>query len=255
MPAPGFKIGDAFAFASTHNLVDDAERIRMLPVHPSAGKRAVIQKGYFVELFESKAMMEEFITQHWPLRYSTSGERRRAMYLDKKALNERLLSGEPPDEDVEPSDTEGEEYPGDFAVASQFALEAQLRDFIVANLPRLPPVAGARLVLFRDEQGRDGIEYPTDVGPIDILAIDEHGNFFVFELKLERGPDRALGQLARYMGWVKVHLASDKAVSGVIVARAIDQRLRYAVNVFPNVTLLEYEVSFRLNQVASIGAA
>ena len=88
----------------------------------------------------------------------------------------------------------------------------------------------------------------------DILATDEAGSFFVFELKLDRGPDRALGQLARYMGWVKMHLAGERDVRGVVVARSIDEKLRYAVCVIPNVALLEYEVDFRLHKVDSIAA-
>src|SRR5208337_498229 len=47
--------------------------------------------------------------------------------------------------------------------------------------------------------GRSGIEFPTAVGPIDILAIDASGDFFVFELKRARSPDHAIGQPTRYM--------------------------------------------------------
>src|SRR5208337_786081 len=51
--------------------------------------------------------------------------------------------------------------------------------------------------------GRSGIEFPTAVGPIDILAIDASGDFFVFELKRARSPDHSIGQPTRYMGWVQ----------------------------------------------------
>ena len=132
-------------------------------------------------------------------------------------------------------------------------MEAQLRDFIVENISRIP-IGGSHLRLYRNTEGRDGREYPTAVGPIDILAIDDDGNFFVFELKLDRGPDRALGPLARYMGWVKIHLGRDREVRGVVVARSIDEKLRYAACVIPNVALLEYEVEFRLHDVGSIAA-
>ncbi len=91
----------------------------------------------------------------------------------------------------------------------EFALESHLRDFIARNLATLP-IGKKRLKLFVDEMNRKGIEYQTDVGPIDILAVDEDGNFVVFELKLSRGPDRAMGQLQRYMGWVMKVLAGKK---------------------------------------------
>jgi len=54
------------------------------------------------------------------------------------------------------------------------------------------------------------------------------------------------------MGWVKIHLAVDRDVRVVVVARAIDEKLRYAACVIPNVALLEYEVQFRLHDVGSI---
>jgi len=137
--------------------------------------------------------------------------------------------------------------------AASFALEAQLRDFIVENLSRIP-IDGRRLDLFSDSSGQSGVEYVTPIGRIDILAVDAEGSLLIFELKLERGPDRALGQLARYMGWVRAHLAQGRPVSGVIVASSIDERLRYAASVIPNVILLEYEIDFRVSQVAPIGA-
>src|SRR5690606_41670655 len=67
-------------------------------------------------------------------------------------------------------------------------------DFIAGNLARIG-VDSKRIVLFRDENGREGVEYPTPVGNIDILGTDDEGTLYVFELKLSRGPDRAVGQL------------------------------------------------------------
>ena len=145
-----------------------------------------------------------------------------------------------------------EEGAADASVA--FGLEAQLRDFIAHNLKSIP-IAGQVLRLYVDPGGREGVEYPTDVGVIDILAQAPQSGFFVFELKLERGADRALGQLARYMGWVKLKLAGALAVHGVIVARAIDEKLRYAASIIPNVTLLEYEVEFRVREAKVEGRA
>lgn len=129
-----------------------------------------------------------------------------------------------------------------------FPLESHLRDFLARNLGSIE----TGLMLFRDENGRDGLEYPTDVGPIDILAQAPNGDFVVFELKLSRGPDRALGQLLRYMGWVKQRFSPDHPVRGVIVAHEMDELLKYAASVTPSVKLLEYEVSFKVNPVAGL---
>ncbi|MGD0112957.1 MAG: endonuclease NucS domain-containing protein [Armatimonadota bacterium] len=126
-----------------------------------------------------------------------------------------------------------------------FALEYQLRDFLAGNLSAIL-VEGRKLRLYVDPTGRDGVEFQTDVGPVDILAIDETGAFVVFELKRARSPDHAIGQLSRYMGWVKQTIGKGQGVRGVIVAKTISDNLRYAVGVIPDVSLFEYEVSFQL---------
>jgi hypothetical protein len=124
-----------------------------------------------------------------------------------------------------------------------FAFEEHLQDFLIRNLSTIKK---HKLKLF-EEGERRGKEYPTAVGPIDILTIDEKGDFFVFETKLSRGMDRALGQLLRYMGWVKINLAKGKNVYGIIVANKMDEKIKYAVEVTPNVSLCEYEMKFDIN--------
>ena len=120
-----------------------------------------------------------------------------------------------------------------------FPIEANLRDFLIQNLQT---VKHHKLKLFVDSNSRDGKEYPTGVGPIDILPTDDNGNFVVFELKLSRGVDKALGQLLRYMGWIKKNIANNKAVKGIIVANKMDDKIKYAVSMTPDVTLYEYEM-------------
>jgi len=97
-----------------------------------------------------------------------------------------------------------------------------------------------------DATEREGVEFPSAVGPIDILAIDDGEAFFVFELKRANSPDRAMGRLARYMGWIRQTISRDREVFGVIVAKSISDNLRYAVSIMPNVHLFEYEVKFNL---------
>ncbi len=134
---------------------------------------------------------------------------------------------------------------------ASFGLEFQLRDFIAQNISTID-LQGRRLRLYVDPTGRDGIEFPTAVGPIDILAVDDSGAFFVFELKRARSPDYAMGQLTRYMGWVRQTIGKDREVNGVIVAKEISDSLRYAVTVVPNVSLFEYEVEFHLKPANDI---
>lgn len=107
------------------------------------------------------------------------------------------------------------------------------------------------LTLYRTDD-RDGVEFQTDIGPIDIFATN-NGDFYVLELKLGRGPDATLGQILRYMGWVKEHLANEKKVYGIIVASDIGQKLRYAATQVLNVRLMEYNLKVDLQPVALHG--
>lgn len=61
----------------------------------------------------------------------------------------------------------------------------------------------------------------TGVGRIDILAKDRSGALVVIELKVALGPDAVCGQILRYMGWVKRHIADGRGVRGIIIAGRI----------------------------------
>jgi RecB family endonuclease NucS len=104
------------------------------------------------------------------------------------------------------------------------------------------------LTLYEEEE-MTGVEYPVGGRFIDILARDTRGDFVVFELKVSKGYDRTVGQLLRYMSWVEKNLAEGKKVRGVIVANEITEDLKLAASRVPDVQLVEYEISFRLNPV------
>jgi hypothetical protein len=137
--------------------------------------------------------------------------------------------------------------------ASVFALESHLRDYLAKNLSSIADF-GIPLRVFTSNDGRDGVEFQTDVGPIDILAQASNGDFYVFELKLGRGQDAALGQILRYMGWVFEHLAEGAKVYGIVLAADISEKLRYAVTQVPSVKLIEYELRFAIKSVPARGA-
>ncbi len=72
----------------------------------------------------------------------------------------------------------------------------------------------------------------------------------VFELKLSRGADKAMGQILRYIGWLKQNFAEDKGVKGVIVAKNVDEKLKYAASIIPDLSLFEYELNFKIREVS-----
>ncbi|MFO7776659.1 MAG: endonuclease NucS [Candidatus Hydrogenedentota bacterium] len=93
-----------------------------------------------------------------------------------------------------------------------------------------------------------GYEHPTGIGRIDLLA--KHRNeprWLVVELKRNQSSDKTMGQVLRYMGWVKQHLATDEqAVEGLVISRSRDEQLEYALSPVPNVTAKRYHVQFYL---------
>jgi restriction system protein len=129
--------------------------------------------------------------------------------------------------------------------ATVFALEKHLEDFLVQNWKHTE--LGKRYDLFEDENGTSQ-QYPTDTGPIDILAISkDKKELLVVELKKGRASDSVVGQIQRYMGYVVEELAEDhQTVRGVIIALEDDQRIRRALRVAPSVEFYRYAVSFRL---------
>jgi RecB family endonuclease NucS len=89
----------------------------------------------------------------------------------------------------------------------------------------------------------EGRQFPTTVGPIDLLGRDKRsGQYVVIELKRGRSADKVFGQLSRYMGWVRKNLADGEDVIGVIVASKIDDKLRAARDAHhTTVHLVEFE--------------
>lgn len=121
---------------------------------------------------------------------------------------------------------------------SEFAYEHDLRDYLSRNLHLIDPA----LRLYTDE-GIRGVEFPAGGRFIDILATDNAG-YVVIELKVSKGYDRVVGQLLRYVSWVKKHHADPgQRVRGVIVAKHISDDLLLACSEVPSVSLFEYELS------------
>jgi restriction system protein len=127
-----------------------------------------------------------------------------------------------------------------------FALESQLKEFLVANW--INTDLGKKYDIFEDEGQTVGIEYPTDTGRMDILAIRKDGKeLLVVELKRGRVSDVVVGQVQRYMGYVTEVLADkDQSVRGAIIGLEDDLNLRRALVVTRNIEFFRYEIKFKL---------
>jgi restriction system protein len=129
---------------------------------------------------------------------------------------------------------------------STFALEKHLEDFLVANWERTD--FGKNYDIFEEDGEKVGQQYPTDTGPIDVLAISkDKKELLVVELKKGRASDAVVGQVMRYIGYALQELAEKgQTVKGVIIALEDDQRLRRALAAAPDITFYRYQVSFKL---------
>jgi restriction system protein len=129
---------------------------------------------------------------------------------------------------------------------SVFALEKHLEDFLVLNWKQTE--LGKEYDIYEEDGELVGQQYPSDTGPIDILAISkDKKTLLVVELKKGRVSDNVIGQIQRYMGYVKDELAeSNQKVRGILIALEDDIRLRRALSVTVNIDFYRYQVNFKL---------
>jgi len=77
----------------------------------------------------------------------------------------------------------------------------------------------------------------------------------VVELKVLKTSDQVLGQVLRYMGWVKQHLAAENdTVDGLVIAQGTDTQTWYGLKCLPNVRMMCYrrrEGALELSEVTN----
>ena len=133
-----------------------------------------------------------------------------------------------------------------FTPKSSFLLEKHLEDYIIKNWKNIELNQNYDI---HKENNKLCTQYQTGSGPLDILAISKDKNeFLVIELKKGRASDIVLGQIQRYMGYIKKNLAENKSVKGLIIALEDDKNLKDALSVAPNIKFMKYEVSFKLTE-------
>lgn len=130
-----------------------------------------------------------------------------------------------------------------------FSMERHLQDFLVANWAHIKEIKDWEIFTSHNEPF---VEKDTNsVGRIDILAKHkDQPRWLVIELKRNQTSDQTVGQVLRYMGWVRNNLAKkDETVEGLIICRSVDEGLRSALTVISSVKVWQYEVDFHLKQI------
>lgn len=130
---------------------------------------------------------------------------------------------------------------------ANFGMESHLEDFLIANWNKT--IFGNKYELIYDEGDLTSQQYQTAIGPIDILAKSKNGEeYLVIELKKGRTSDAVVGQILRYIAWIKENLTNGKTVKGVVVVLDLDEKLKYALKELKDITLYIYQVNFKLTQ-------
>ena len=128
---------------------------------------------------------------------------------------------------------------------ANFGMESHLEDFLIANWNKT--IFGKKYQLIYNEGDLVSQQYHTAVGEIDILAKAKSGEeFLVIELKKGRTSDAVVGQILRYIAWVRENMAKGKPVMGAIVVFGVDDKLKYALKELRDIKLYTYQVNFGL---------
>ena len=119
-----------------------------------------------------------------------------------------------------------------------FESELELQQYLDVNWRRIPLLDDWDKV----SNSLDGKYSTGDVGEMDFLARHRReSRWMVIELKIARSSDVTVGQILRYMGWVKKNLADeDDAVEGLIISESMGKDVEYALVCIPDIALRLY---------------
>jgi hypothetical protein len=94
----------------------------------------------------------------------------------------------------------------------QFKTEKELQSFLEINWKKIP--------LFKEWNLKESQKNISEAGVIDILARhNSETKWLIVEIKKNISSDKTVGQIQRYMGWVKENLAfKDEEVFGLIIS-------------------------------------
>jgi len=228
-------IKKALLFFKERNLSQDIIEINKFfeNTYKNIGKRKgrVINKGFIVIELEKNELLNDFIEKYWQNGKTEDGEKIINRYKNKyysyyENSTKKEIEFEDPD-------------------SSQFAYEADLRDYLAKNLR----VIEKDLTLYKAPNGKTGIEYILDNNKrIDILAIDKNKIPVIIELKVNRGYEKVIGQCQYYKNKIKNIFKTEK-VRVIIIARQITEYLKMGTIDMKDYELFEYKLNIELHKI------
>ncbi|MDY0357009.1 MAG: endonuclease NucS [Sedimentisphaerales bacterium] len=226
------KPGDYVVARRGRKILAAVGRVSESAIYKPGGNPAVEHAGFLSVAWQDEPCDKAFSSIVFPMH--TLSELSEARF--RKLVEDPGMGTEPPKDDTPLEDP------------SAFVLEKYLEDFIVSNFDT---IFKQQLEIYEDTEGNDGQQYSTDIGSIDILSVEPKSNsFVVIELKKGRPSDQVVGQVLRYMGWVKRNLCTEgQSVKGLVICRDPDPKLAYALEMTNNIRVRYYSVSFRLTEV------
>ncbi len=225
-----------------------------MPKRLSAGEQYDVYQPY-IEALRSELkvnpaikQLKDTLTEH--LSFKDSDFRwmtQNVIYVGARTYAKQVAENIEPPQRIIPEERE------EFDIAEQelntgfFAYEKHLEEYIVMNWKNIN--FGEDLTIYVDEGGSAGQQYTTDVGIIDILAVDKNGDYVVIELKRAESGYKVVGQVLNYMGWVYEKIAEEegKSVRGIVVVGKADKTLKSALKpVADKISLKEYRTQLDL---------
>jgi len=192
-------------------------------------------------LLSQRNLADEFIGQNWTFARTSPGSRKISQYA--RVFEKYTNSGGADQVSAATAD------PDEAEATQQFAVEAQLRDYLAENLGLLE----AGLSQWPSENG-EAVEFQVDEqGPsrrIDILAKDREGLPVIIELKVSRGHEKTIGQVLYYRSKIKQRFGKNR-VRIFIVAFEISPQLKAAASEVSDVKLFNYSLTVQVNAIPS----
>tara|TARA_B100000886_G_C20285146_1_gene432980 strand:- start:42 stop:431 length:390 start_codon:yes stop_codon:yes gene_type:complete len=126
-------------------------------------------------------------------------------------------------------------------------MEKHLEEFIIGNWNSLD--LGKENDLCEEQIDGKRRKFRTDTGEIDIFALSkDKKTYLVIKLKKGRASDKVVGQIQRYMGYIKEEIAnSNQSVKGLIIGLDDDLGLRRALSFNSDIIQFKkYQINFDL---------